>query len=899
MAAGSGGGGFLGDVNDPWLKPRLLRAVVTGRLPQPGAAAELSPTEVASILEVVRTHGLLTEDLPGRGALVNPKLAEAWRAAVDAWVERVVALVESDSTYSCWLGTCFLGVTFQECRNDRFAESHSIWFEKILSNLQQSSSFQLVIVISCTSMSDLFVRLAKFSNLKKEGSSFAGRVVEPVLRLLNQNGLVADEAIDLLRTVIKLYPSSVNRHYNKVESAIAAKIMSNVKPSENSPSLTYTVSMLQKFARTLALLPSVRVSEDSWSLMIRRILIVVNNLLNDAFIGLEEEKKGHDIMLLLVPPGTDPLPTLGDEVMPGGNVHIMKKFRVFTVPTISALTLCCSVMLTSYYPVQVNVPIHALIALMRRVLLVDGSLHNKLFPSTTSLHQELICFDLPSLHSTFLDLLNATIKGMRSQLLPHGASIIRLITEYFKIAKLPTLRTKTYSILQLLLTSMGVGTSLHLLEATVRNAVADLNDDGEINMTMINTNSSQLTNESSSKVYSKKRKQEPQMQNSTISGSEKVAISPRKRKGSSIPITSKGVAPESTGDVTLSTPHSVKIAALETLEVLLNVGGSLRMDRWRSEVDMLLINVARSACGMGGSYEQKPSTFGEPNISDFQLASLKGLLASFLSSHARPPYLANGIELFRKGKLEIGTKVAEFCSHALLALDVLVHPRALSLERTVPASSGFNYTAQKKTVFGAGTHQISPFGDQPQAMEVEDMYDDWLISNNNEPPEVPVNGSDAVVSKGVLVEDGKQLNPIAEDPKVDPPRITDAAQDAPASTKTDVKVVDAAAATAAKPNTAENPSSSNAVPSPVRTTDSDSRKHASFPEQDSPHENKSAAVHPGEASATPGVGSSHHRHEAPEARSASFTELFGSESGIESESEDLMPDIVDGDPDSD
>jgi hypothetical protein len=25
-----------------------------------------------------------------------------------------------------------------------------------------------------------------------------------------------DEAIDLLRTVIKLYPSSVNRHYNKV-----------------------------------------------------------------------------------------------------------------------------------------------------------------------------------------------------------------------------------------------------------------------------------------------------------------------------------------------------------------------------------------------------------------------------------------------------------------------------------------------------------------------------------------------------------------------------------------------------------------------------------------------------------------------------------------------------------
>ena len=76
------------------------------------------------------------------------------------------------------------------------------------------------------------------------------------------------------------------------------------------------------------------------------------------------------------------------------------------------------------------------------------------------------------------------------------------------------------------------------------------------------------------------------------------------------------------------------------------------MDRWRSEVDVLLINVARSACNMGGSYEQKPSIFGEPRMSDLQLASFKGLLASFLASpHARPPYLAKGIELFRKGNI--------------------------------------------------------------------------------------------------------------------------------------------------------------------------------------------------------------------------------------------------------
>ncbi|KAG2650677.1 hypothetical protein PVAP13_1NG198100 [Panicum virgatum] len=897
MAGASGG--FLAGVNDPWLKPRLLRALVAERLPQPGGT-ELPPVELASVLGAVRTHGLLTESLPDC-APEDPKLAVAWRAAVDSWVERAVALVESDSAYSCWLGTCFLGMTFQECSNERFAESYSNWYEKILSNLQQEpSNLQLVTVISCTSMSDLFVRLAKFLNLKKEASAFAGRVVEPVLRLLNENGLVADEATDLLRAVIKLYPSSVNRHYNKVESAIVATVMStevNIKPSD-------------KFARTLALLPSIRVSEDSWSLMIRRILIVV---MYNHFTATE--KNGHDIMLLLVPPGADPPPTLGDQVRSGANVHITKKFHVCTVPTISALMHCCSVMLTSYYPVQVNVPTRALVALIRRVLLVDGSLHKKLLPSTTSLHQELICFELPSLHSTFLDLLSATIKGMRSQLLPHGASIIRLVTEYFKIAKLPSLRTKAYSILQLLLTSMGVGTLLHLLEVTVSNAIADLNDDGGSDMTIINTNPSKVTNESSSKIYSKKRKQEPQVQNSFVSGSEKAAISPRKRKGSSVPIASKAMTHETTGDVRISTPLSVKIAALETLEILLNVGGSLQTDRWRPEVDLLLINVAINACDTGGSYEQKPSTFGGASILDLQLASLKALLASFLSSpYARPPYLAKGIKLFMKGKLEIGTKLADFCSRALLALDVLTHPRALSLEKAVPVGSGLNYSAQGKTVFGGGTYQISAYRNQPQAMEVEDMYDDWLASTkDDEPAEAPVNDSAAGTSKaGTMLSDGNQLNPIAEDPKINPPRITVAAQDVLASSKSDVNMVDAAAGEIVKPNTVDNSSSSNAVSAPVYTTNSDSQKHVipSFPgqrrtDQVSHLENKSPAVDApssklgtsDEVSDVPVAASGF--HQAPGGRSTSFAELFGSESGVDSESDDSLPDIVDGDPDSD
>ncbi|GJM88488.1 hypothetical protein PR202_ga04559 [Eleusine coracana subsp. coracana] len=838
----AGVGGFLVDLNDPWLKPRLLKALVAERLPQPGGA-ELPPAEVASVLDAVRTHGLLAESLTGHPP--DPKLAEAWRAAVDAWVERLGALVESDSVYCCWLGSCFLGITFQECCNERFAESYSSWFEKILSNLQGLSNLQFITAISCTSMSDLFVRLAKFLNLKKEASSFAGRVVEPVLQLLNENAPVADEAIDLLRTVIKLYPSSVNRNYSKVESCIAGMVLST-KVNEKSS---------EKFAKALASLPSVRVSEDSWSLMMRKILIAVNKLLDDAFIGLEDEKKGHEIMMFLVPRGTDPPPTLGHQLSSGGNFRFNQKY-----------TLVCNlvVLITHYYEMQ----------LCSKVCL-------------------------------FLS---------KSHLLPHAASIIRLMTEYFKVAKLPTMRTKVYSIARLLLISLGAGTSLHLLEAVVSNSVTDLNDGSKNDMTMISAHPSKVITESASKSYSKKRKHDPQMKYSVYSASEKAAMSPRKKKCPSAQIASKEMAPESIEDGRMLTPLSVKIAALDTLEILLNVGGSFRTDHWRSEIDLLLINVARSAFVTGGGYEQRPSKVGEPSISDLQFASLKALLASLLSSpHARPPYLAQGMELLRKGKLEIGTKLAEFCSHALLALDVLTHPRALSLERAAPLGAGINYGAPEAAVFGAGRYKLSSSRDLPQAMEVEDMYDDWLASKDDEPIEAPLNGGAIVINTAATGSNhDRQLTPITEDPKIDPPKITDAVTDVQASSKSDAKMVDAATDEAVTPNMMDNPSSSNAVSIPVYTSNSDSHNHviASFPEQMPTYgisnlEKKSPVVDASsskmatsnEISAAPGVASS--THEAPRGSITTFTELFGSDSGVESDSEDPMPEIQDGDPDSD
>ncbi|RRT73005.1 hypothetical protein B296_00029973 [Ensete ventricosum] len=82
---------YLEDMNDPRLKPRLLRSLVRDRLPEESGPAP-SPSELSSILASIKTHSLLSEHVPDPS---DTKLIEAWRTAVDAWIERVLSLTSS------------------------------------------------------------------------------------------------------------------------------------------------------------------------------------------------------------------------------------------------------------------------------------------------------------------------------------------------------------------------------------------------------------------------------------------------------------------------------------------------------------------------------------------------------------------------------------------------------------------------------------------------------------------------------------------------------------------------------------------------------------------------------------------------------------------------------------
>ncbi|XP_022150577.1 proline-, glutamic acid- and leucine-rich protein 1 isoform X2 [Momordica charantia] len=573
------------------------------------------------------------------------------------------------------------------------------------------SDSQFLKVAACASVSDLFSRLSRFQNVKKDGTSCAGKIIQPVLKLLHDDNSEAvwEAAVNLLHTLIAFFPFTVHRHYDSAEAAIVSKIFSG-KCSFN---------MLKKLAHCLASLPKSKGDEDSWSLLMQKILLSIDNHLNEAFQGIGEDSRGSEVVRLLIPPGKDPPPPLGCNSLPGGSFDkITKSSERLLTSSISTLMFCCSTMITSSYPHQVAVPIRPLLALVERVLMVDGSLPPTSVPFMTSLQQESICSELPTLHSNCLDLLIAIIKSLRSQLLPYAASIVRLIVKYFKKCVSAELRVKVYAVAKLLMMSLGVGMAASLARDVMENALIDLNPVDNENFAPSSVNSKDTQREFMQ--HHKKRKR-PSVPTSLQQQQE--------RHGSG-----------DVDNIIMSTPVPLRIAALEALETLLTLAGALRSEEgWRGKIEQLLATAATSSfdwprASDNGSFQTDESI---EVWTDYQLAAFRTLLASFLSAvHVRPLALAQGLELFRRGKQESGTKLAEFCAHALLAMEVLIHPRVLPLSDFLPVhlSSSERQSTYKfeENMFFDGLNSSKVLKiDTMQGVEqsAPDLDDDFLFNN--------------------------------------------------------------------------------------------------------------------------------------------------------------------------
>ncbi|CAO2833000.1 unnamed protein product [Amaranthus hypochondriacus] len=633
------------DLNDIALKPRLLRSLLKEHLPDETLPFR-DPSQLSTIVSIVKTHKLLSEEIPPS---TDNKHVSAWKSAVDAWLDRILMLARTNLPDKCWAGVCLLGVTSVECSSARFLASYSDWFNVLLSHIQSSEASQYIRVASCVVMSDVITRLGGFSNLKKDGNSHAGKLVQSILNMFDKD--VAEDllvvAAQLLLAILNNFPSSVHRHYDNAEYTIVKKIMSGDCGAD----------LLTKLSFCLASLPKSKGDEDSWSSMMQKILLSLSSLLNSAFEGLEEETRRGEAVSLLVPPGKDPPPSLGGNLMKGVALSNGGTSQKSLISSISSLMQSCCIMLTHSYPVQVVVPVFPLLAIIKRVLDVNGSLPETLQPFTTAMQQEFVCLQLPALHINVLEVLAAVVKGLRSQILPHAAQVMLLLMKYLKTCSLPELRTKVYSIIRALLISMGSGMALYISEELIDNASVDLKFADSTND---GAPSDEQCVEVSLQYHRKKRK------HGATTGllMEQRALSCLEPKECQASI-------------------ALKIASIETLEALLVMGGALICDIWRRRIDDLLMQVATKACRGGCIFDSNPVHLKETKSlawEDFQLVALHALLASLLSPAGyRPPYLSKSLELLHRGKQNTGTKLANFCARALLDLEVLVHPRALPL----------------------------------------------------------------------------------------------------------------------------------------------------------------------------------------------------------------------------
>ncbi|KAL0303574.1 UNVERIFIED_CONTAM: hypothetical protein Sradi_6225500 [Sesamum radiatum] len=663
---------------DVALKPKLLRSLLREYVPDEKHPFS-NPSELLYVVSTVKTQKLLSEWAP---LPLDQDLVDAWKSAVDSWVHRLLTLASSSLPP--------------------------------LSHLLKAAS--------CASLSDMFTRLSGFSNAKKDGTSQATKIIQPALKLLNE---------DSSAVVLHLCLICFNLHVRKaiqalkhishwqVEAAIVSKLMSG----------KCCADVLKKLGYILSLLPKSRGDEDSWSLMMDKILLCINSQLNDAFQGLEEEVRSTQTLRALLPPGKDSPPPLGGlESEQTADISTRKPERLLG-SRISTLMQCCCNMLTSSYPVMVPVPVSGLIALVSRVLMVDGSLPPSSYSFMTTLKQEFICSEIPLLQLHGLEILAAVVQGLRSQLLPHVAAIVQLLKEYLRRCKFPDLKIKAYVLMKVLLMSMGIGIAIHISQDIVSNVFMDLDFLGG------------EKDDKSSGLRAKAQRE--------LSSESRL----KKRKHSSLASSLQDQPVQDGLEVEKLhlTPISVKIAALETLEALLTVltihtdeasryrGGSMRSESWRGNVDHLLITVATNACKGGWSKEERSiflSGDSTPTWADFQLASLRALLASLLSpGRVRPSHLALGLELFRRGMQETGTKLAEYCGHALLALEVLIHPRALPLLDMHSSTNEYKVLGPKirDTVYPSGDRQISTYQAGPGDPESEDddLYENWLGNDDN------------------------------------------------------------------------------------------------------------------------------------------------------------------------
>eukprot|EP00897_Mesotaenium_endlicherianum_P008375 jgi/Mesen1/7566/ME000392S06827 len=681
---------------DPRLRPRLLYSVLQN-LPKDDKTSVV-PAKVTRAADLIRRHHLLQE--PPLVGLAVGGHKDPRKVAVNVWETRVMTLIASTQAINRWAGACLLGIMCEECSKERFLSSYRSWFTHLLPLLKAQAgdggagaSDRAVVLTrgaACSALTDLLnsrerqtldLRLAlqgsssrhplpikrlghlmRTTGVKKEGND-VNKLWGPLVLLLSDDSARSSwgEAVDLISAILTSVPANLRQHCDAVMlllplvpvwlyACLYGQTTDNMDHGATHASSVEVHVMTKlmdpggcsrplqrKLSRCLALLPRAVGDAGMWSQFMRRVLISIHLQLDAVFAGMEDAALAAEWRDDLLPPGEPMPPQIG---VPAAAAHVdvgdAAEVQAHVQRLLGLLDTCHHLLVTSY-PVAVPLPLGSVVALVTRVLRVDGSraaqsglnmgMGMGVLPVSAE-QQEALCMELPVLHLSSLKLLMALLRSAKSLMVPLVGEVMKLLCDCFRRTSFSTaLRLQLYSTSMHYLTTFGSGMVLMMAPALVRQALSDLNS-------------------SVPGLFS------PRLR--TPHGGSGQGMSPggiRKRKEpGGLPGDFGGLSAGELSPREKAAPVEIQVAALQALETILTTGGSQLPPKYRNVVDGVVASAAMQAVLV----ESFPLSTVEADVTGVmrekqQLAACRALLASILSPTAhRPPFLGQALVVFQR-----------------------------------------------------------------------------------------------------------------------------------------------------------------------------------------------------------------------------------------------------------
>jgi hypothetical protein len=614
--------------------------------------------------------------------------------AISELCTKAKSLAQSKSPSQKTAGLNALTVFAEQGSRAVFLANFVEWSTEALAALKTSSSpSDDVVNASWRLMAAIFRRsgrLLHIPGVRRDAAPLANKLTAAIAQAAEKSSLVTSELAFLaLRAALLAVPTSFKPHMKTLEPVVSRAMLSSSSNSSSSASSPPAAILC------FAALPRAGGDASDWSAAAQRLFVSAHSLLDQAYLGLEPSglvdncRQGLDSTATLLPGVVD---SSANTTATGG----MDSYAL-TFGQLEAILSCLEAQLTTTFPTPIPLPSSPLLLLSTRILSVDAdSVAERSAASTGKLAE--LCLRLPALHSRALGLLKTLTLVAGVQLTPFLLSVARTLGDQLgkvavdpaeiDITKLcPSVKIALYEATAVVLRAGGVAAARQLAPVILQCAYVELygiaapNEKGAGAHLMSNT-----TGRRGGAIEAQPaRKRAKQAKHR---GDDFINIDGSDNAGSIYEIASL----------------RSQSAFLSVLEALLEAGASLLTFGQRARADDIVAHAACTAADAALKAHHTAEGGDAAPLVPLQLASLKALLASILAPASyRPPHVSLALNLFRNGVRHQSANISQFCSHALLCCEALMHPRSLPrpapLQRNSAGAAGTT-TADASGVLG-------------------------------------------------------------------------------------------------------------------------------------------------------------------------------------------------------